>query len=174
LPIRTPAGRSSTAVVFQITGSATLGTGAINVASGGQLYFDRNATFANPLFIAGKGFFEGGPAFSGGALRTASANTILSGKITLLDDARITARGTGATGSTISGQITGGFALELGNTAATIGTITLSNATNNWTGDTTIGSGTVKIGGTGEVIPNGAAAGNVILLGDAVDANNSD
>jgi fibronectin-binding autotransporter adhesin len=158
---------------LRITGAATLGTGAINVASGGQLYFDRNAMFANPIFIAGKGFFEGGPAFSGGALRMAAANAILSGKVTLLDDARITARGTGATGSTISGQITGGFALELGNTAATIGTITLSNATNNWTGDTTIGSGTVKIGGTGEVIPNGAAAGNVILLGDAVVANNS-
>jgi autotransporter-associated beta strand protein len=158
---------------LRITGSATLGTGAINVASGGQLYFDRAATFSNPINIAGKGFFEGGPTFSGGALRTATAGTILSGKITLLNDARITARGTGTTGATISGQITGGFALELGNTAATIGTLILSNNTNNWTGDTTIGSGAVRIGGTGEVIPNGAGMGNVVLLGDSVVTSNS-
>jgi fibronectin-binding autotransporter adhesin len=160
---------------LRISSNATLGTGAINVASGGQLYIERAATFANPIFLAGKGFFEGTPTptFSGGALRMASAGAILSGKITLLDDARITARGTATTGATISGQITGGFALELGNTAGTIGTIILSNTTNNWTGDTTIGSGAVRIGGTGEVIPNGAAAGNVILLGDASVANTS-
>jgi fibronectin-binding autotransporter adhesin len=158
---------------LRVSGSATLGTGSIYVASGGQLYFDRAATFANPIFLSGKGFFESGSSFSGGALRTATAGTILSGRITLLNDARITARGTAATGATISGQITGGFGLELGNTAGTIGTLILSNATNNWSGDTTIGSGTVRIGGTGEVIPNGAAAGNVILLGDISVANTS-
>ena len=45
-------------------------------------------------------------------------------------------------------------------------TITLSNATNNWGGNTTIGRGRIRVGGTGEVIPDGPGKGNVIIFGE--------
>jgi autotransporter-associated beta strand protein len=151
---------------LRITGSATLGTGAINIASGAQLYFDRGATFANPINLSGKGFVESG-GFDGGAMRLANSGTIVSGKVTLLSDGRISGRGAGATGGTISGQITGNFGLEFGNAGSTVGTLNLTNTANNWTGDTTLGGGTVRIGGSGEVIPNGAGFGNVIMFGDS-------
>ena len=82
-------------------------------------------------------------------------------------------RGATAAGAVISGRITGGFGLEMGNgqnSAGAVGVMTLSNTSNDWAGNTTISSGTVKIGAN-EVIPNGAGKGNVTLNGDTFGNN---
>ncbi len=154
--------------------SGGFGTGPVYVASGAQAYLNPNAIFSSNFFIAGKGFYEGGSggigAFSGGALRLAANGTTVSGNITLLSDSRITARGANGTGATISGKITGPFALDFSgaaNAASTIGTLTLSNTANDWSGDTTIFNGQIIVGGSGEVIPNGPGKGNVIINGDS-------
>ena len=42
----------------------------------------------------------------------------------------------------------------------------LTNKSNDWTGDTTLGNGRVRVGSTGEVIPHGAGKGNLIMLGE--------
>ena len=85
----------------------------------------------------------------------------VAGTITLVGDARIGGRGTGA-GSTITAPISGNFALEFNNNGTTGGTLIISNHANNWTGDTTISSGTVK-NGNSEIIPDGPGFGNVIF-----------
>jgi autotransporter-associated beta strand protein len=155
----------------------SMGTGPVFVAADAQMLQGGAVTQPNNFFISGFGPQENG--FRGGALRFNSAGGVLSGTITLQGDARIGARGGQATGTgpggTLSGQVTGGFALELNKEtgqgtaglAANMPTITLSNSNNNWSGDTTIGRGRVRVGGSGEVIPDGASAGNVILFGEA-------
>jgi autotransporter-associated beta strand protein len=42
----------------------------------------------------------------------------------------------------------------------------LANSSNDWSGDTTIGNGRIRVGGAGEVLPDGAGKGNVTLLGE--------
>src|SRR5207249_3112719 len=103
-----------------------------------------------------------------GALRLATNGDVWSGSITLAADARITARGATGAGASITGQITGNHAIEFGNIggSATAGVLILNNGAtpNNWTGNTTISGSTLRLG-TGEQIPNGAAAGNVTVNG---------
>jgi autotransporter-associated beta strand protein len=45
-------------------------------------------------------------------------------------------------------------------------TMILTNTTNDWGGDTTIGRGRVTIGGTGEVIPDGPGKGDLFIVGE--------
>ena len=62
-----------------------------------------------------------------------------------------------------NGKITGDFDLELnikndqGGTTldGDMPTMILTNSANDWSGNTTIGNGRIRIGGSGEVIPNG-------------------
>jgi autotransporter-associated beta strand protein len=168
-------GASNTGLTGPIT--VTDGTLRANVANAfnGQtitetainttIYFNTaGATYSSNLNIIGFGVAEADPAASRlGAIRLAGTST-LTGTITLMGDAGITPRGNNT--HTISGLITGGFGLRLGRTStsngASTGTIVLSNTGNNWTGDTTLHDGTVRLGASG-VIPNGASAGNVIL-----------
>src|SRR6185369_4091392 len=73
--------------------------------------------------------------------------------------------GRGATGSggVLNGKITGGFALTLNRSGG--GVLIVNNTNNDWTGTTTMGAGTVRVG-VNEVIPNGAGKGNLLLDGD--------
>src|SRR6185369_9768747 len=117
----------------------------------------------NAISIAGFGVLEPDGLNRLGAIRFAKAATI-STTITLTGDSRIGTRGSGTTvGATVAGQITGGFGLELGHSFANggsgVGMVTLSNVTNNWTGNTSVLAGTVKVGAS-EVIPHGAGFGN--------------
>jgi fibronectin-binding autotransporter adhesin len=145
--------------------AGAFGTGDVYVGTGGQAYLNAG-TFANNFILSSKGFYEAATFFSGGAIRLAANGVTISGNVTLAGDSRIGARGAGAAGGVISGKITGSGALELGG-SATLGVINLSNSANDWTGDTTILLGTVKVAATaGEVIPNGTGKGNVIISGD--------
>jgi autotransporter-associated beta strand protein len=155
------------------------GTGPVYVANGASSYINAAGTYSNNFFISGKAFYEGGAAngtgiFSSGAIRLATNGIILSGTITLTGDSAIGARGASGAGSTISGQITGPFGLEFNNNGTTNGIIILSNATNNWSGNTTLSAGVVRVGAS-EVIPNGAGKGNVVINGsnDTTVTNNS-
>ena len=70
------------------------GTGNIYVASGAQAYLNIGAnSMTNNIFLSGKGFNEGSPAFSGGAMRLANAGSTMAGTVTLMSDTRITGRG---------------------------------------------------------------------------------
>jgi fibronectin-binding autotransporter adhesin len=160
----------------------SMGTGPVYVAADAQMLQGAAVNQPNNFFIAGFGAVEnGGQAtqFRGGALRFNSAGGELSGTITLLDNARIGARGgqaaTNAPGGILSGKITGNFNLELNvesgqgtaGLASTMPTLTLTNSANDWGGNTVVGRGRVRIGGTGEVIPDGAGKGNLVFFPEA-------
>ena len=135
--------------------------------NGADIYISAgSAIYTNNFSIVGYGVTESDGVSHLGALRMASAGITLSGTITLAGDASITARGSGATGDTISGQITGPYAMRFNRVSTTNnssgGTITLSNTGNNWTGNTTNADGTLKLGASG-VIPNGPGYGNFIM-----------
>jgi autotransporter-associated beta strand protein len=144
------------------------GTGPVTVADGAQAYLNQTGTYNNPFTIAGLGIAETttAPATGNfGALRLAANGVTVANTVTLTGNVRITARGATGAGATISGKITGPFALEFGNANAA-NVLILSNTANDWSGDTTISVGTLRVGGTGEVIPNGAGKGNVTVNGD--------
>jgi autotransporter-associated beta strand protein len=142
-------------------GSATaLGTGAVNIAPGGNVELQGNATVANAFFIQG----EGTGALDG-AIENFSGNNTLSGNVTLANHARIGSSGgtltLGNTGTltganrnlTISGAgntvLNRGIATGSGTlTKEGAGTLTL-NAANTHTGATTIAAGRITAGAAG-------------------------
>ncbi len=83
----------------------------------------------------------------------------------------IDTRGATNAGATIAGKITGAFSpyftgsqLSGGNP----GTMTLTNSSNDWSGDTVLLNGRVSIGGDGEVIPDGPGKGNLVMVGEGL------
>ena len=135
----------------------------IYVYNGGQAYFQTADLVRQNIFLSGMGVNEGG-AFLGGAMRLAGNGVQLTGTITLTGDTRITARSATGTGGALMGKITGASNLELG--GAGTGVLYVTNPANNWTGNTTVSSGTLRLGAN-EVLPSGAGKGNVIINGDA-------
>ena len=142
------------------TSASAFGTGPVTVADGAQAYCNVGATFPNAFFIQGSGIPETEGNY--GALRLAANSCVVSNTITLVNGARITARGASAAGATISGQITGDASLEFGNSGGGIGIITLGNGNNNWSGNTIVSHGTVKLG-VANAIPHGLDNGDVVL-----------
>ncbi|BCU77857.1 hypothetical protein llg_25720 [Luteolibacter sp. LG18] len=138
---------------------AGFSSGAITVRNGAQAYLTGTGTYTNDFNLAGNGT---NTADTNSALRF-QGNSV-SGKITLIGDTNIALRN--STGNAISGQITGGYNLTITGAGATGGNITLSNTANNWTGNFTVDTETVKLGAS-EVIPNGSGAGSVIVTGNA-------
>ena len=128
------------------------GTGPVYVFPGAQVFpsgiNSANGVIPNNFFFAGSGF----AAENDGAFRLGGGLN-MTGTMTLIGDGMIAGAGV----ATISGQITGGFNLTLG-TSATINTsLVLANtkttnaangtvgglvSTNNWTGNTSISTGT--------------------------------
>jgi autotransporter-associated beta strand protein len=163
-------------------GTNPFGLGDVHVASGAQAYVNNGPiNIPNDFYLSGTGINEG--AFHVGAIRIAANSAIMDGDFILTSDARIGNRGAQATaaalgtanpGVVFNGKITGDFNLELsilndqgGNTPdANMPTMILTNNTNDWSGNTTIGNGRVRVGGTGEVIPHGPGKGNLTLLGE--------
>jgi autotransporter-associated beta strand protein len=167
--------------------AGALGTGSVVCANGAFVLLGAAGTFSNSWFISGIGPTEVGGSttqFNDGAIRFSSSGAITSGKITLLSDSSIGARSaatlsTSAGGGTIAGQITGNFNLafnQFSNSGAASGitvstpTLYLSNTSNNWTGNTTIGEGRVRLA-VGNVIPDGPGFGNLIINGDVNSSN---
>src|SRR5436190_2459977 len=149
-----------------------LGTDAVTVANGAQLYINAGTISNNAITISGLGVIEPDGINRLGAIRFAAAGTVVNTTITMLTDSRIGTRGATGAGATIGGQITGAFALELGHSTSknntNAGAVTLSNSANNWGGSTGILAGTVRVGAVGGVIPDGST----VTLGDTSDTSN--
>jgi autotransporter-associated beta strand protein len=156
--------------VLRATEPTTLGTGPVRAGAGGQIYLDPfNATtpetsvFNNEIFLSGVGV-EGSGGLNQGAMRL-SRQAVLAGNVNLLTDSRIQFRLTTGAGVRIDGKVTGPHALKLGGGGTSqLGTLTLTNSANDWTGNTSIDIGAAtKVGGSGEVIPNGPGKGDVFF-----------
>jgi autotransporter-associated beta strand protein len=162
------------------------GAGPVYVSSGAQFYVNADGEVPNDVFVVGNGIEEG--AFFVGAARIAADGAVMSGTWTLTGDTRLGTRGAQASnaefgdpvlqGAMWSGKITGDFNLELnirndqgGNTLdGQLPTMIVTNSANDWGGNTKIGNGRFRVGGTGEVIPHGPGKGNLILLGEGTAA----
>lgn len=148
------------------TSSNALGTGSVTIASGASL--NAGVSTSNNYFISGIGVSQTSGFL--GALYTGSQT--VSGTVTLNADARI---GSG----NITGKITGAYNLELGADGgiglAATSTITLGNADNDYTGNTTIithataaGANTVvKVGAGSNGVANGVGKGDLYIRGGA-------
>jgi autotransporter-associated beta strand protein len=183
---------------LNVNGARALGTTASGtfVASGAQLFLDPGVNIgAEPLTISGTGTGLGALHKGGGN----AAGTTFGGPITLAADAGIGVDPNATLNLTNSAGITGtnaNLALECdGTSTATVsgaislgtggisefgtGTWTLLGTNNNWTGGTTINSGTLAIGdggtngslGSGPINDNGTltfnSAGNITIT-DAI------
>ncbi len=141
-----------TAGSLNISGyNAVLGSGAVNVASGGNLQVQGGLNLSNALTLNGVG------TAANGALENYSGNNTISGPVTLGSASRINSA---AGVLTVSGNLTGsGQGLTVGGAANTAitgiigtgsgsltkdggGTLTLSGA-NTYTGATTVSQGTL-------------------------------
>lgn len=142
--------------------------------SGAQIYHNSAGTYGSDYRIAGEGVAESDGVTHLGAIRLATAGIILSNTITLTGNAGISTRGSGTTGDAITGQITGNYGIQFGGTSTTTsagnGTLTLYNALNDWTGDTTIADGTLKLGASW-VIPSGIGYGDLVLTNAGTNFN---
>ena len=155
-------------------GGGGLGTGPVYIANGAQaelrFFAGSSGNYSNNFYLYGPG--TGGENTNGqGDLRLAGqsgGSVTVSGTINLLSNSNISFfdPALDTTPSAISGQITGNYGLTLGGAGfdGNFGTLTLSNATNNWTGNTTIDFGDV-VCGAGNVIPHGVGYGNVYFTG---------
>ncbi|MDF3059282.1 MAG: autotransporter-associated beta strand repeat protein, partial [Rariglobus sp.] len=146
--------------IVAVQTATALGTGTVNVASGGNVEIQGNNTFANAFSIQGDG-----TGASDGAIENFSGANTLSGNITLANNARLgSSSGTLTLGNT--GTLTGtNRNLTISGAGNTIvnrnintgsgtltkegsGTLTLNTA-NAYTGATTIAAGRITAGTTG-------------------------
>lgn len=155
------------------TGTTTISAGILSansiVVSGGVSRLGNAATAVvlgdasnkgTLQYTGGVATYERGFAINaGGGQLTNSGSatlTISTGGITA--DGLFTINNNNASPVTISSVISGTGGL----TKTGSGTLTLDNGTNSYTGDTTVAVGTLKLGAS-NVIPDGAAKGNVIV-----------
>ncbi|WP_009964726.1 beta strand repeat-containing protein [Verrucomicrobium spinosum] len=129
---------------LRLDNAGGLGTGAVHVATGGQVWLNlNNATIANNFNIAGGGASLGNDTPV--AIRLGNNNT-LAGTITLEADAAI-----GGGSGTVSGVIQGDYQLTIGRAgtggAATL-IVTLTNE-NTYTGATNVTEGILQLGNGG-------------------------
>lgn len=148
-----------------------LGSGAVTVTAGGQLWLNASGTYAHAFFLQGTGYGESGIP---GAIRFSGGQT-LSGTITLTGDTRLGAVNSSSV-TTLSGRITGDFALDLSGGASGTNVMVLGNTGNDFTGNLSLNTNlngtsafnsavvTVRLGAS-EVIPHGLGKGNVVLSG---------
>jgi len=150
-----------------------LGSGPVTVVAGGQLWLNSAGTYAQNFFLSGTGYGEGNVP---GAIRFSGGQN-LSGQINLVGDTRVGAVNAG-TATTLSGKITGDYALDLSGFSGGTNVIIVSNSTNDFSGNFSLNTNlgitpaafsntnivTVRLGAS-EVIPNGLHKGNLVLSG---------
>jgi len=174
------------------TGTTTISSGALNISnawalgatntgttvtSGGALEVQGGITVTNEALTIG-----GSGVSSGGALRSLAGTNAYNGSVTLTTNARINVDA-GTLNLTNVGTITGsGFGLTVGGAGNLVvtrvigtgtgsltkdgaGTVTL-NATNTYTGNTTVSAGTLRLGTNGSLqFLIGGSGTNTALLG---------
>jgi len=157
------AGYSGTTTVnagqVAVQAATALGTGAVNVTSGGNVEIQNNITVANAFTLAG----DGGVA-QDGAIENLSGNNTLTGNITLGANARISSNSgtftlnTGTLTGANRNLTVGGSGDTVMNRNINIGTGTLTKegggnltlgVANSYTGGTTISGGKIIAGATG-------------------------
>lgn len=167
-------------VRVQAVTAAALGTGAVTIQSGGQVFASTAITLANSFSIVGNGWVETAAGQPFGALRI-EGGAIVSGNVTMTGNAAIGSNtGTGTVNGVISGP---GFAL----TKRGGGTLVLTNA-NTYSGGTFIANGTLQAnnssalgagdisflsggtGGTRLLLNGGVTIGNAIHIGNVTGA----
>ena len=150
-----------------------LGSGPVTVIPGGQLWLNIAGTYAQNFFLAGTGYGEGNVP---GAIRFSGGQN-LSGQINLAGDTRLGAVNAGSA-TTLSGKITGDFALDLSGYSGGTNVFIVSNPDNDFTGNFSLNTNlgitpaaysntnivTMRLGAS-EVIPNGLNKGNLVLSG---------
>jgi autotransporter-associated beta strand protein len=122
---------------LQPNNAASLGTGAVTINSGAQVFLTASPPYANSFTINGDGITEG--AQSLGALRFANS-AIVTGAINLASASRITVNNGNEIG-TVAGALTGSSALE--KTGA--GALVISGSAAGYTGAITVSGGTLKL-----------------------------
>ncbi|MBL8823189.1 MAG: autotransporter-associated beta strand repeat-containing protein [Planctomycetia bacterium] len=152
LQVGSPGGNGARVVV---NNQNQLGTAAVTVNSGSQIFM-QSGTYSNNFTLNGIGWLEG--ANSLGALRMDSGSTV-TGSVTLAGNSRI---GTSSS-ATVSGVISGGFALE----KTLTGTLTLSG-NNTYTGGTSLSAGTLSVSSNSNL---GNAAGGLTFNGGTLQVN---
>ncbi|MGC4017020.1 MAG: autotransporter-associated beta strand repeat-containing protein [Luteolibacter sp.] len=128
-----------------------LGTAAVQVQSGGQIYLSAG-TYPNNFTIAGNGWTEGA-----GQLGAIRVNATITGSVTLTAASRLaTYNGSG----TISGALIGTAPLEINSTSTNFtGTLTYSGNGSGFTGPTTLSQGGLALSGSLGGLLNVSAAG---------------
>jgi fibronectin-binding autotransporter adhesin len=149
---------------IQAITATSFGTGTVSVTSGGQAFLGSNLAYANNFNLAGDGYVNTSDSGAlNGSLRF-SANTILSGIVTLTGNARIGGFGSSAVG-TISNTLTGGaFNLEVNGSsnASFLGNLIVTGNAAGLTGTVTVTQGSLSLGtssnlGGSVVVKDGAA-----------------
>jgi autotransporter-associated beta strand protein len=151
---------AGTGARVNVSNPYALGTGAVTVNDGGQVYLATAGIYSSNFTLNGFGWNEPTQAQLG-ALRSDS-NSTLTGSITLAGNSRLV--GTGGT-TLINGVISdsgAGWNLEINRLqtggAAAAATFVLNN-TSTYTGKTTVYSGTLRIGDGGTTGSLGATSG---------------
>lgn len=138
-------------------------TGTINVLSGALNLGDANSLSAGGLGAGGTINFASG-------IGTFNLGTLSGGGVITLSDSAsqaITLNVSGSAHGTFSGQLTGPGALIRSGT----GILTLSGVNNNYTGGTTISSGTLDVGANGSAL--GGASGSLTMTGGTLKISNA-
>ena len=156
----------------RLDNALALGSGAVTVIPGGQLWFNRAGTYANVFHLGGTGYGENGVP---GAIRFSGGQN-LSGQINLAGDTRLGAVNA-SSATTLSGKITGDYSLDLSGYTGGTNVFILSNPENDFNGNFSLNTNftttpsafsggivTVRLGAD-EVIPNGLHKGNLVLSG---------
>jgi len=165
---------------IQVQNASAFGTGAvtINANSGLQLWISGGATISNNFTNNSAGPSGNASAYTGISAKSAifgdgaggGGNYTLSGTITLGNAASSIGSYSSANSITITGQVTGSGGLAAYQTQTAGSLVTLSNATNNYTGSTTVGGagGTLKMG-VANAIPSTSAL--TVASGSTLDLN---
>jgi fibronectin-binding autotransporter adhesin len=155
-------------------------SGTVSIATGSRLLISGNQTFNTPLTLAGEFAAatsvlvndSGSNTWSGPIsiatpttrIESAAGTLTISGTVTTSGSGSVIFQGNGDT--TISGRVTGSMQPFRGSTGT--GVLTLANPANDFSGGLGIAGNatgvTVRLGAS-EVIPHGAAAGNVRFTG---------
>lgn len=134
-----------------ISNATGLGSAAVMISGGGQLFVNSAINVANAFTIADDGWLE--TAGKLGAIRLANGAES-SGPITLAGNARL---GANSGSATFSGGISGPHSLEIGEDTVP-GTVVLSGA-NTHSGNTTVSFGALDLAATGSLRFRPAANG---------------
>jgi fibronectin-binding autotransporter adhesin len=161
---------------LRVGNAGALGSGDVSIANGASLLLWWNtgsATLTNNITLNGLGPAGGKPAIYADGAGGGHATFILSGQIALNATSNIGGVGYAPNNILISGKVTGPGGLNKGSTwGDDKNAVILFNPANDYAGNTTVVSGTLRLGAS-EVIPHGAGKGGVTVdAGTTLDIGN--